>query len=318
MNLIDVFLLGVILVSAWRGWHKGFVLGLLELLSWISSLFLGFLLYPHIAVFLDKYLASFGLWSLSISFLLAIILARLGIGVVINWILSATPTNLHYHFVNKFFGVAPGLINGLVYAALIATLFLFIPFSETLSTTTQQSTIAGQLTGKVQWLESKLSPIIKNPGGVSSNKITIVPESEKFITLPYKVSKLKVRPDLESKMLDMVNSERKKKGLKLLKADPELAEVARKHSRDMFTRGYFSHYTIEKKDPFDRMRDAQVVFTTAGENLALAQNLSMAHTGLMNSPGHRANILQGAFGRVGIGILDGGIYGIMITQNFRN
>jgi uncharacterized protein YkwD len=247
-----------------------------------------------------------------------IILARLGIGVVINWILSVTPTDLHYHFVNKFFGVAPGLINGLIYSALIATLFLFIPISETLSTTTQESTIAGKLTGKVQWLESKLSPIIRSPGGGSPNKITIVPESEKFITLPYKVSKLKVRPDLESKMIEMVNMERRKKGLKLLKADPELTEVARKHSRDMFTRGYFSHYTIEKKDPFDRMRDAQVVFTTAGENLALAQNLSMAHTGLMNSPGHRANILQAAFGRIGIGILDGGIYGIMITQNFRN
>lgn len=51
---------------------------------------------------------------------------------------------------------------------------------------------------------------------------------------------------------------------------------------------------------------------------ALAPTLSQAHTGLMNSPGHRANILNNGFGRVGIGILDAGIYGLMITQNFRN
>lgn len=38
----------------------------------------------------------------------------------------------------------------------------------------------------------------------------------------------------------------------------------------------------------------------------------------MESPGHRANILNPEFGRLGIGILDGGIYGLMITQNFRN
>jgi uncharacterized protein YkwD len=38
----------------------------------------------------------------------------------------------------------------------------------------------------------------------------------------------------------------------------------------------------------------------------------------MNSPGHRANILNPSFGRVGIGILDGGFYGLMISQEFRD
>ncbi len=38
----------------------------------------------------------------------------------------------------------------------------------------------------------------------------------------------------------------------------------------------------------------------------------------MNSPGHRANILHKDFGRVGIGIMDGGIRGLMVTQNFRD
>jgi uncharacterized protein YkwD len=38
----------------------------------------------------------------------------------------------------------------------------------------------------------------------------------------------------------------------------------------------------------------------------------------MNSPGHRANILERSYGRVGIGILDGGMHGLMISQEFRN
>jgi uncharacterized protein YkwD len=66
------------------------------------------------------------------------------------------------------------------------------------------------------------------------------------------------------------------------------------------------------------MRKAKVRFLAAGENLALGQTLQICHRGLMNSPGHRANILKAAFGRVGIGILDGGFNGLMITQNFRN
>jgi uncharacterized protein YkwD len=66
------------------------------------------------------------------------------------------------------------------------------------------------------------------------------------------------------------------------------------------------------------MRDADIHFLTAGENLALAKTLNIAHTGLMNSSGHRANILNKSFGRVGIGIIDGGLYGLMISQEFRN
>jgi hypothetical protein len=102
-------------------------------------------------------------------------------------------------------------------------------------------------------------------------------------------------------MLELVNRERAAAGLAPLAADPELTEVARRHSVDMFARGYFSHHTPEGKDPFDRIRAADVRFRTAGENLALAPTLPDAHTGLMNSPGHRANILRPQFGRVGIG-----------------
>ncbi len=86
----------------------------------------------------------------------------------------------------------------------------------------------------------------------------------------------------------------------------------------MFTRGYFAHESPEGKDPFDRMKDDKVKFHTAGENLALAQTLEIAHNNLMNSPGHRANIMNPSFGRLGIGILDGGFYGLMISQEFRD
>jgi uncharacterized protein YkwD len=112
--------------------------------------------------------------------------------------------------------------------------------------------------------------------------------------------------------------QKEKRGLQPLKSDPELTNVARNHSRDMFERGYFSHYTPEGKDPFDRMKAANVQFVAAGENLALGQTLPICHQGLMNSPGHRANILRPNYNRLGIGILDGGIHGLMISQEFRN
>jgi uncharacterized protein YkwD len=92
--------------------------------------------------------------------------------------------------------------------------------------------------------------------------------------------------------------------------------VARAYSADMFARGYFSHLDPDGKSPFDRMRAGDVEFGTAGENLALAPTLKLAHQGLMNSPGHRANILKPEYRTVGIGIVDGGAYGLMVTQDF--
>ena len=138
------------------------------------------------------------------------------------------------------------------------------------------------------------------------NLLTVQPDSNERVTLPFTVTSSRPRPDLEQQMLDLVNEERIANGLQPLAPDPELTEVARRHSADMFNRGYFAHDTPEGLTPFNRMRDANVRFLVAGENLALAPTVSVAHTGLMNSPGHRANILRPQFGRVGIGIMDGG------------
>jgi uncharacterized protein YkwD len=119
-------------------------------------------------------------------------------------------------------------------------------------------------------------------------------------------------------MLELVNAEREAAGLGRLAPDPELTEVARAHSADMFARGYFAHVSPDGLDPFDRMKRSGVSFRAAGENLALAPTVRVAHTGLMNSPGHRANILRPTFGRLGVGIVDGGYRGIMVSQEFRN
>src|SRR5687767_14689104 len=64
-------------------------------------------------------------------------------------------------------------------------------------------------------------------------------------------------------------------------------------------RGYFAHVTPENRSPFDRIREADVRFLAAGENLALAPSVQLAHNGLLKSPEHRANILRSSFGRVG-------------------
>ena len=169
-----------------------------------------------------------------------------------------------------------------------------------------------------EWANRKLAPVFDDAVRQTMNSLIVHPESTDNVTLPFTYDKGTAQPQLETAMLAMVNKERTARGLKALQTDPEMTAVARAHSADMFARGYFAHANPDGKNPFHRMKEANVIFTAAGENLALSQTVKMAHTNLMNSPGHKANILNPAFGRLGIGILDGGYHGLMISQEFRN
>lgn len=122
--------------------------------------------------------------------------------------------------------------------------------------------------------------------------------------------------ELEQQMLDLVNAERAKVGAQPLAADMRLTEQARLKSQDMIDKGYFSHQSPTYGSPFDQMAAAGITYRTAGENLAGAPSVKSAHENLMLSDGHRRNILNPAFDHVGIGIIEGGPYGIMFTQMF--
>jgi uncharacterized protein YkwD len=260
-------------------------------------------------------------WDRPIAFVFVAITAGVIVQLLGYWFLRRLPTDVHERPTNKFLGIIPGLANGLIIAAIVAALLLAIPLNESLRERTRESPVVNRLAGYAERLETALHPVSNDFAEAFAqtlNLLTVEPDSHERVTLPYKVPTSQPRPDLEARMLDLINRERISAGLKPLAPDRELTEVARRHSADMFARGYFAHETPEGRDPFDRMREANVRFLTAGENLALAPTVQVAHIGLMNSPGHRANILNKDFGRVGIGIMDGGIRGLMVTQDFRN
>jgi uncharacterized protein YkwD len=306
-----------VLLAVWAGWERGFILGVLDLINWVGSILLGFLFYPYLASFMNKVFPALGPWLLPLAFIITIVLARIVIGLItsrIAWLSG----NANETGVNRFLGLIPGFISGVIYATIVAALLLALPLWNGVTSETRDSRIANRLSTEVEWVNEKFSPVFDKAINQTINNLSIHPASNESVKLPFTDNHPEVRTDLEAKMLELVNQERVQRGLLPLKADPELTQLARAHSSDMFARGYFAHITPEGKSPFDRMNDAHVQYTTAGENLALAHSLSIAHNGLMNSPGHRANILNPSFGRVGIGILDGGFYGLMVSQEFRN
>ncbi len=120
---------------------------------------------------------------------------------------------------------------------------------------------------------------------------------------------------LERKMVEMVNRERLKVGLRALQPDPALTKLARMKSRDMAERGYFDHTSPTYGSPFEMMKKFGVSYRAAGENLASAPTIEWAFSSLMKSSGHRANILREGYDRIGIGVVRKGSQ-LLVTQLF--
>jgi uncharacterized protein YkwD len=317
MNPIDALLAVIVLLGAVTGSRKGFVVGALHLLTLGISLGLAFTGYRQVAALLQQYAPLLGVWLFPLSFLSAFIVSDVILGAAASAVIGAVPRHVHAAAANRTLGVLPGFFNGLINATVLSLIVLSMPVLDRYGQV-HDSRIATRLSPPAEWIEAKMGPIFEPAVERAVEALTVQPESRTRVQLPFKVAAPQVRPDLEARMLEMVNLERTKQGLQPLKADPELTEVARAHSRDMFARGYFSHVNPDGRDAFDRMREGHVRFLTAGENLALASTVTAAHRGLMNSPGHRANVLRPQFGRLGVGVLEGGRHGVMVTEEFRN
>jgi len=117
-------------------------------------------------------------------------------------------------------------------------------------------------------------------------------------------------------MLDLINQERSKAGVGALKIDPQLQKMAQVKAEEMVALSYFDHTSPTYGDPFTMMKTFGINFTSAGENIAGNSSVDKAHAALMNSPGHKANILKSSFNYIGIGITASPSYGKMFAQDF--
>lgn len=116
-------------------------------------------------------------------------------------------------------------------------------------------------------------------------------------------------------MLQLINEERAKSGLKPLQPMAKLNELAQLKSKDIIENNYFSHISPTYGSFASMVYNAGVAFRSVGENLAKARNAQHAFSLFMASSGHRANILNPNFTHVGLGVLPDK-YGVVVTQLF--
>ncbi len=178
------------------------------------------------------------------------------------------------------------------------------------------------------------APVVETPAPtktpVEEKEVPVVPvkevpevvapapvETEKAPVVNEQVTEEKEEVQVSSEMQEVVNltnNERAKAGLQALQIDTKLTQSAQAKSQDMKDKNYFSHTSPTYGSPFDQMKSFGVSYKSAAENIAMGQRTAAEVVdGWMNSPGHKANIMNASYTHIGVGLSDSGYYW---TQQF--
>lgn len=315
-NWVDLVSVAILIYFVSEAWTYGFWIILADFLGFLLSLVLSLRLYSFASILLRE---NFSLPH-SVSNALGFLLTASLLEAIIGFFLTSFIKKIPYRFWKKpwinLLATFPALGQGVILISFILTLVIGLPISPNLKSDITSSRIGGLLVQKTSGLEVYINKIFGGLIEDSLTYLTIKPGSRESIPLNVYEEKLSIDEKSEAEMFRLVNEERKKRGIKELVWRPEAVAVARAHAEDMWKRQYFGHISPDGKDVGDRLEEAGVEYRFAGENLALAPTLQTAHNGLMNSEGHRANILEPGFRRIGIGVVDNGVYGKMFVQIF--
>ena len=122
---------------------------------------------------------------------------------------------------------------------------------------------------------------------------------------------------LEKQVVDLVNKIRDDNGLSTLTINIELSQVAKIKSQDMIDKKYFDHNSPTYGSPFDMMKTFGISYIYAGENIAMGYpTAEEVVDGWMNSPSHKANILNPNFDEIGVGYVSADSQNTYWTQMF--
>jgi len=319
MSLVDLIAVTVLALFLWRGYTAGFWAYMARFGSLVVGLILALYAYAPLSTVLASQFALSSRIASVAAFVVSLLVFQAAIDLGLAYVFRKYAGIFAENRATRLLALLPATADALLVLLLLVVASSTLPLSTNVTTQVSESH-AGKLAAEA--LPQVRTVLDRATGGRLSaalGALTTYPgQSGEARTLPFRPSSTAIDEAAEAQMLVLVNEERAKVGAPPLMVDQALVRSARAHSTDMWERQYFAHENPDGESPFDRMQEAGAKFLLAGENLALAPTVRLAHTGLMNSPGHRRNILDPTFRRVGIGIIDGGIYGKMVTQNFAN
>lgn len=317
-NWIDWIIFFVVLYNVLDGWDKGLMSLLSSTIAFLASLWIAIRFHAQVGGFLVQ---TFGLPPLWINVLGYLVLA-FPIEIMVNSMLERplrnVPQKVVGSVVNRWFGSLLAVTNALLFLTFLFLVVLALPIRGTVKRDIKNSLVGSNLVLLSERFGGNVKSSFDSFTQEALKFVTIKPKSHESLDLDVAVdsSQLMVDAESEQRMVELVNKERVSQGLSALRVEEKLTIVARKHSRDMLERRYFSHYSPQGRDVGYRAREEGVAYTLIAENLAYSSDVPSVHTGFMNSEGHRSNILDSTLNRIGVGVIDANIFGKMFTQVF--
>jgi uncharacterized YkwD family protein/spore coat assembly protein SafA len=148
------------------------------------------------------------------------------------------------------------------------------------------------------------NPQVKNPNYIWPGMVLNIPVSGSNVQK--QTGTATDSSTFASQVVTLVNQERAKAGLKPLANDKALSAMALDKAKDMYYNRYFDHTSPTYGSPFDMMRSYGIRYTYAGENIAKGQRTPQeVMKAWMNSPGHRQNILNSHYTKIGTAYYNG-------------
>lgn len=320
--MID-FLLGLYFASlSVRGWLRGFAREAMDLVGLVLGIALAFRLAPAAGRALGEMFGT--------SPELSRLLGGAGIFLLVG---VAAAAAAHYlqravrlpglNLPNRLGGALVALAWGVFVATLILSLLRVMPVPPLVAEQLDRSVVARTLTEPGSASQrmfravsgDRIMESLLELREVVGARRVIVEEGESISFSPADPAELRADQQAAQRVFELLNQARVEAGEEPLAWSDALAAVAEGHAREMYTMGYFSHHSPVTGGPADRVEAAGIPYRVTGENLALATSAEAAHEGLMESPGHRENILLPDYRRVGVAAVEGPL-GLMVVQVF--
>jgi uncharacterized protein YkwD/uncharacterized membrane protein required for colicin V production len=320
--MID-FVLGLTLAGlALRGWFRGFAREAMDLVGVVVGLLLAFRLGAPLG---DELVDRFGIAPEAGRIIAAVIIFLLvGAASAVGAHFLSKALNLPgLSLGNRILGVGVSVATGLFILLLLVSLARVASLPDPVEGVIDESRVVGAVAAPEsvpsRWFHAlagdRVVEAVTNLEREVGERRVVLEEGERATIPAAEPTELAASFDEARDVYDLVNRARLEAGGDPLAWSASLAKVARAHAREMYLRGYFSHRSPDTGSPLDRVLDAGIVVGRVGENLALAATPIAVHQGLMDSDGHRRNLLAGIWTRVGIGVVDGP-YGLMVVEVF--
>ncbi len=317
-NWVDLIIILIFIYYASEAFRYGFWGIITDFVAFFGSLIISLRIYHFAATFLRSNFNLPPTFDNALGFVLTAVVIEIILNYIVGFIVGLLPKSVRKAKLSQIMGLIPAIGEALIVVAFLLTAIIALPVQPQIKKAVTDSKIGGLILEKTSGIERNINTIFGGAINDALTYFTIEPGSNQTVKLNGGIDKLSYDHVSEAQMFNDLNSQRVKNGVAPLSLDSKISTVAEAYAMDMWKRQYFSHYNPEGQTVVDRFSIAGIPYQIVGENLALAPTEQSAMAGLMNSPGHRANILDSEFHKVGIGVVDNGIYGKIFVQEFTN